>query len=146
MNEGYIYVNRGGLIHGHLPQNLKVPPMFYLFICAAGSSSSGHGSYADANYVQPWKRPLSSMSPMMVIEDGRLRMVVGASGGSHIVTAVLQLLERILVQGEDLQTALRRPRIEEVFSPDTLHYENYSFSNMTFQVPDVLLGYLKEKV
>ena len=59
---------------------------------------------------------------------------------------MIQLLEAILVQGDDLLQTLMRPRMESVFSPDVLRFENYSFSTMEFAVKGRLVGYLAEKV
>lgn len=47
-----------------------------------------------ANYIEPGKRPLSSMSPMVLVQNRTLRGTVGASGGSLILSAVLQTLSR----------------------------------------------------
>jgi gamma-glutamyltranspeptidase len=64
--------------------------------------SNVYGLYpSEANFIAPGKKPLSSMSPMVVVgPDGRLRMVLGASGGSRITTAVYQTLLRIVAYGE----------------------------------------------
>lgn len=47
-----------------------------------------------ANYIRPGKRPLSSMSPIIVEQAGQLRLVVGGSGGPRIISAVLQTVVR----------------------------------------------------
>lgn len=47
-----------------------------------------------ANYIRPGKRPLSSMSPLIVEQAGQLRLVLGGSGGPRIISAVLQALVR----------------------------------------------------
>jgi gamma-glutamyltranspeptidase len=80
---------------------------------------------AESNYIQPGKRPLSSMSPTMVFrttkEDsqsnssrlGDLRLVIGASGGPKIITAVSQVLLRHVFMGEPLLEALVHPRLHD---------------------------------
>ena len=109
------------------------------------SEVSGDSAAHDANWIQPWKRPLSSMSPMFVLKDGKLRLVIGASGGPHIVTGIIQLLDRILVQGDNVLEALITPRVEALFPPDQLRFENYTFSSMAFAVPEHLMEFFAEK-
>jgi len=72
--------------------------------------SNVYGLYAsEANFIAPGKKPLSSMSPMVVVgPDGRLRMVLGASGGSRITTAVYQTLLRVVAYGESGLEAVHR--------------------------------------
>ncbi len=73
---------------------------------------------AEANYVRPGKKPLSSMSPMIVLEDGeegaqRLKMVVGASGGPMIITAVVQVSCSPLLS-LSLSFALKSPNVPQL--------------------------------
>lgn len=79
---------------------------------------------AESNYIQPGKRPLSSMSPTMVFRTtyddqtnssrlGDLRLVIGASGGPKIITAVSQVLLRHVFMGESLLEALVHPRLHD---------------------------------
>ena len=49
---------------------------------------------AEANFIAPFKRPLSSMAPSFVLQGGKLRMVVGASNGPRIISGILQTLLR----------------------------------------------------
>jgi gamma-glutamyltranspeptidase len=83
---------------------------------------------------------------MFVLKGGQLHSVIGASGGLHIVSAVLQILHKILIQEEDPLVALVQPRIEHHFSPDSLFYESYSFKNMSFNVSNTLQIFLEDKV
>jgi gamma-glutamyltranspeptidase/glutathione hydrolase len=77
-----------------------------------------------ANAVAPGKRPLSSMSPTIVLdEEKNLLMSCGAAGGPKIITTVLQTLVRALDLGESIDVALAAPRIHHQWSPDTLAYE-----------------------
>jgi gamma-glutamyltranspeptidase len=68
-----------------------------------------------SNYIMPGKKPLSSMSPTMVVDADRdkLLMVVGASGGPKIITAVLQVIFNTLWLGWPLLEAVSRPRIHD---------------------------------
>ena len=77
-----------------------------------------------ANAVAPGKRPLSSMSPTIVLDDQRnFRLTCGAAGGPKIITAVLQTLVRAIDLGQTIDAVLAAPRIHHQWSPDTLAYE-----------------------
>ncbi len=71
----------------------------------------------EANAIAPGKRPLSSMTPTIVLRDGRPWLVLGSPGGSRIITAVLQVLVNVVDFGLDLETAVRAPRIHQQWSP-----------------------------
>lgn len=77
-----------------------------------------------ANGIEPGKRPLSSMSPTIVLKDNRLNMVLGSPGGSRIITTVLQLFLNVVDLGQDAATALASPRIHQQWAPDTLFVES----------------------
>jgi len=78
---------------------------------------------AEANAVAPGKRPLSSMSPTIVLEDGRPVLTVGAAGGPTIITQVLQALVRTIDLNQPLPDALAQPRIHHQWSPDEVRHE-----------------------
>ncbi|MFU8828419.1 MAG: gamma-glutamyltransferase family protein [Phycisphaerales bacterium] len=79
---------------------------------------------AEANLPAPGKRPLSSMSPTIVLDaDGRVVAVAGASGGPRIITGTLQVLLHALVFGDDAWTAVARPRFHHQWLPDVLRLE-----------------------
>ncbi|GMH54840.1 hypothetical protein TrLO_g13674 [Triparma laevis f. longispina] len=65
------------------------------------------------NYPEPFKRPLSSMSPSIVLYDNKPRMVLGASGGPKIITATLQTFLNHALAGQDLFLANTSPRIHD---------------------------------
>ena len=60
----------------------------------------------EANAIQPGKRPLSSMTPTIVLKDGKLFMTAGAPGGSRISTAVLQVILNVVDFGMNVQDAI----------------------------------------
>mmetsp|Transcript_29742 Transcript_29742/g.65820 ORF Transcript_29742/g.65820 Transcript_29742/m.65820 type:complete len:669 (+) Transcript_29742:133-2139(+) len=97
------------------------------------------------NLIQPGKRPLSSMCPTIVLKGGALHMVLGASGGTHIVTAVLQVLQRVLLLGQDPMPAVQAPRLHHQLRPDRLDYESYSLFNISLHVEQQLLQALQDK-
>jgi len=77
-----------------------------------------------ANAVAPGKRPLSSMSPTVVLDpSGRPLMVVGASGGSHIISGTLQVILSVLDFGMDPQEAVAASRFHHQWQPSTLWIE-----------------------
>ena len=76
-----------------------------------------------ANAVAPGKRPLSSMTPTIVSEAGRVRLVLGSPGGSTIITTVANDLISILDNGLDVQAATDAPRFHHQFLPDILQLE-----------------------
>jgi gamma-glutamyltranspeptidase / glutathione hydrolase len=77
----------------------------------------------EANAPGPGKRPLSSMSPTIVLEDGRARLVTGSPGGSRIITIVLQIIVDVLDFREGLATAVTAPRIHDQWLPDVVSAE-----------------------
>ncbi|MCW5983148.1 MAG: gamma-glutamyltransferase [Bryobacteraceae bacterium] len=77
----------------------------------------------EANAIQPGKRPLSSMTPTIVLRDGRLFMTLGAPGGSRIITGVMQVLLNALDFGMNVQDAVNRPRFHHQWKPDELYME-----------------------
>jgi len=78
---------------------------------------------AEANAVAPGKRPLSSMSPTIVLEEGKPILTLGAAGGPRIITQVLMTILYHLDLGMDLPHALAAPRIHHQWRPDKLVVE-----------------------
>jgi gamma-glutamyltranspeptidase/glutathione hydrolase len=72
----------------------------------------------EANEPGPNKRPLSSMTPTIVLKNGRPFMVTGSPGGSRIITAVLQVLLNVIDYGMPLGEAEHAPRIHHQWLPD----------------------------
>lgn len=78
---------------------------------------------AEANSIAPGKRPLSSMSPTIVLKDGQPVMTLGAAGGPTIITQVVQALVNVIDLDMSLQEALEAPRLHHQWKPDTLFIE-----------------------
>ncbi len=76
-----------------------------------------------ANQIQPGKRPLSSMSPTIVVEKGKAVLVLGGSGGPRIITGTLQVLLNTLVFGMHVRGAVEAPRIHHQWVPEILFIE-----------------------
>jgi gamma-glutamyltranspeptidase/glutathione hydrolase len=81
-----------------------------------------------ANAIAPGKRPLSSMTPTIVLKDGKPVWVVGSPGGSRIITTVLEIIVNVIDHGMTLQEAVDAPRIHHQWLPDTLAGEPFAFS------------------
>ncbi|MBC3920629.1 gamma-glutamyltransferase [Undibacterium sp. CY18W] len=77
----------------------------------------------DANAVQSWKRPLSSMSPTIVLKDGKPFLVTGSPGGSRIITTTLQTILNVIDHDMNVAEATISPRIHQQWMPDQLRYE-----------------------
>ncbi|KAM3716274.1 Glutathione hydrolase 1 proenzyme [Dirofilaria immitis] len=77
------------------------------------------------NYIQPGKRPLSSMSPMVIYDKntGKIKMVIGASGGPIIISAIAQTVIHALIYNETIKEAVDAPRFHNQFMPPTTLYE-----------------------
>lgn len=78
---------------------------------------------AEANAVEPLKRPLSSMSPTIIMEGDRPVMTLGAAGGPTIISQVLLAIVRHFDLGVSLEDALSQPRFHHQWSPDELRIE-----------------------
>jgi gamma-glutamyltranspeptidase/glutathione hydrolase len=79
---------------------------------------------AEANAVGPGKRPLSSMSPTIVLRDGHPILAVGAAGGPTIISQTVLNLVGVLDLGLTLDAALAQPRFHHQWQPDELRLEN----------------------
>jgi gamma-glutamyltranspeptidase/glutathione hydrolase len=79
----------------------------------------------EANAIAPGKRPLSSMTPTMVLAGERPIVVAGGSGSPRIITGTLQALLAVLDFGLDPQTAVSAARIHTQWRPDKLYYERF---------------------
>jgi gamma-glutamyltranspeptidase/glutathione hydrolase len=76
-----------------------------------------------ANAIAPRKRPLSSMTPTIVLEDGKLRFVLGSPGGARIITTVANIFLSASVGGLNIQEAVDAPRYHHQYMPDKLYVE-----------------------
>ncbi len=72
----------------------------------------------ESNRIEPGKRPLSSMTPTIVLREGKPWMIVGSPGGSRIITAVLHTLLNVIDYGMDIQEAVDAPRIHQQWLPE----------------------------
>ncbi len=83
---------------------------------------------AEANAIQPGKRMLSSMTPTIVEKDGKLCLVLGAPGGSTIITAVFQVMLNVLEFNLELPAAVQAGRFHHQWLPDQILVEEGTLS------------------
>ncbi|MGH9505795.1 MAG: gamma-glutamyltransferase, partial [Terriglobales bacterium] len=81
-----------------------------------------------ANDIEPYKRPLSSMTPTMLVKNGRLVLDVGSPGGPRIITTVFEVITDMVDFHLDLQQAVAAPRFHQQWLPDVLYLEGTGFS------------------
>ena len=87
----------------------------------------------EANSIKPAKRPLSSMSPTIVLDpDGNPLMTVGAAGGSRIITTVLQVIISVIDHNLNVQDAINFGRTHSQWIPDVIRYEGENDLNQEF--------------
>jgi gamma-glutamyltranspeptidase / glutathione hydrolase len=77
-----------------------------------------------ANSIGPEKRPLSAMTPTIVLRDGKLFSVLGAEGGPTIITTVANILIGMIDYGLDVQSAVNAPRFHNQWLPDSIMVED----------------------
>ncbi len=87
----------------------------------------------EANEIQGRKRPLSSMTPTIVLKDGKPYLVLGSPGGSRIITTVLQVVLNVLEHKMNIKKAVISPRIHHQWLPDVLLVEE-GFSSDTLSL------------
>jgi gamma-glutamyltranspeptidase/glutathione hydrolase len=78
---------------------------------------------SDVNAIGPGKRPLSSMTPTIVVHDGKAVMVLGSPGSSKIITTVANVLMGVVDYGMNIQEAVNAPRFHNQWMPDVLNLE-----------------------
>jgi len=80
---------------------------------------------SDMNAIGPGKRPLSSMTPTIVVRDGKTVMVLGSPGSSKIITTVANVLMGVVDYGMNIQEAVNAPRFHNQWMPDVLNVEQW---------------------
>jgi len=91
---------------------------------AAPGASNAYGLVGfEANLPGPGKRPLSSMSPTIVLKDGKPVLVTGSPGGSRIISTVLQVIVNVLDYRMDVSAAVAAPRLHHQWLPDEVRIE-----------------------
>jgi gamma-glutamyltranspeptidase/glutathione hydrolase len=93
------------------------------FVSKPGTPNSYGLLGGEANAVEALKRPLSSMTPVIVFADGEPWFATGSPGGSRIITAVLQMIVNVIDHGMNIADAAHQPRMHHQWFPDQLEVE-----------------------
>ncbi len=80
----------------------------------------------DANAIEPGKRMLSSMTPTILVKDGKPFMVIGTPGGSTIITTVAQIIVDVVDFHMNIREAIDAPRFHHQWLPDRIEYEPFA--------------------
>ncbi len=86
-----------------------------------------------ANIIEPGKRPLSSMTPTIVMKNGKVLMVTGSPGGSTITTTVLQMITNVIDNNLDIARAVNAPRIHYQGLPNVVLTEPFALKSNDVQ-------------
>jgi gamma-glutamyltranspeptidase/glutathione hydrolase len=87
----------------------------------------------EANSIQAGKRPLSSMTPTIVLKGGKPFMVIGSPGGSTIITTTMQAILNVVDYGMDIKEAVSSPRFHSQWVPDVIMTEPRGLSKDVIQ-------------
>jgi gamma-glutamyltranspeptidase/glutathione hydrolase len=105
------------------------------FAARPGKSNMFGLIQGERNKVEPMKRPLSSMTPTIVMrKDGTPWFALGARGGPRIITAVLQSVINVIDHDMEIQRAIDAPRVHQQWFPDEILYEPYGISPDTMGI------------
>ncbi|CAN7082548.1 unnamed protein product [Brassica oleracea var. botrytis] len=101
---------------------------------------------APANFIRPGKRPLSSMTPTIVLKDGKVKAAVGASGGMYIIAGTTEVFLNHFLLNMDPLSSVVAPRIYHQLIPNSVKYENWTTAyNDHFEIPKRTRHVLEKK-
>ncbi|KAJ3679675.1 hypothetical protein LUZ60_017686 [Juncus effusus] len=101
---------------------------------------------APANFIRPFKRPMSSMAPTIVLKEGELKAVVGASGGIMIPAATIEVILNHFALKMDPFSSILAPRVYHELIPNVVQYENWTtVLGDHFELPASIREDLKKK-
>ncbi|MBI3652447.1 MAG: gamma-glutamyltransferase [Acidobacteria bacterium] len=83
---------------------------------------------SEKNAIAPRKRPLSAMTPTIILQDGKVYFAVGSPGGPTIINTVLQVIVNVIDYGMNLQQAIDAPRIHHQWMPDEIRFEPFGLN------------------
>ncbi|MEN3335123.1 MAG: gamma-glutamyltranspeptidase / glutathione hydrolase [Blastocatellia bacterium] len=86
---------------------------------------------SENNAIAPRKRPLSAMTPTIVLKDGQVVFAIGSPGGPTIINTVFQVIVNVLDFGMNLQQAIDAPRYHHQWMPDHIRWEPYGLNTDT---------------
>jgi gamma-glutamyltranspeptidase/glutathione hydrolase len=94
------------------------------FTAVPGAANAFGLRQSARNAIAPGKRPLSSMSPTIVLRDGKPRLLIGGSGGPRIITSVLNVMLAILDGRASLEKAMQDTRVHHQWMPDEIQFDS----------------------
>lgn len=100
----------------------------------------------EANSIQPGKKMLSSMTPVIIEKEGRLFMVAGSPGGSTIPTSVVQVVINVIDHGMNIRQAVDTGRFHHQWLPDFISYEKNSLDSSTIMKLQSMGHVLRERI
>ncbi|MBO0800589.1 MAG: gamma-glutamyltransferase, partial [Blastocatellia bacterium] len=98
------------------------------FAAKPGTPNFYHLIQGEANAVAARKRPLSAMTPTIVLKNGKLWFALGSPGGPTIINTVTQIIINIIDHGMNIRQAIEFPRIHHQWLPDEIRYEPFGLS------------------
>ena len=104
------------------------------FTSKVGAANSYGLVQGEKNAIAPFKTPLSSMSPTIVVKDDKPVLIVGTPGGSRIITVVLQTILDVIDYGMTISEAVDAPRIHNQWLPDLTNAEPFALSPDTRKI------------
>jgi gamma-glutamyltranspeptidase/glutathione hydrolase len=117
-------------LNGSYGSGVTVPGLGFLlnnemddFAAKPGEENMFRLIQGEANAIQPGKRPLSSMTPTILLRDGKPFMAVGAPGGGRIINGVLEVILNVVDFHLNVQDAVDWPRFHHQWMPDQLYLE-----------------------
>ncbi|MGB5242518.1 MAG: gamma-glutamyltransferase [Lutimonas sp.] len=125
LNGGFgskVYVEEAGFFLNNEMDDLSIKPGVPNMFGLVG---------AEANAIEPGKRMLSSMTPTIVEENGKLKMVLGSPGGSTIITSIVQNILNVGVFHMGMQESVSKARFHHQWLPDEIKFEN-KFDTLNF--------------
>jgi len=139
-------------LNGNFGNKITVPGLGFLLnnemddftVEPGGANALFELVQSDANKVEPGKRPLSAMTPTIVVKDGKNFLALGSPGGGRIISAVVQTLLFRLFFGDDLALAVARPRLHHQWMPDELRLEAGVFTETQIKALKALGHTIKE--
>jgi len=108
------------------------------FSAKAGAANMFGLIQSEENAVGPNKRPLSAMTPTIVLKDGKLWLVLGSPGGPTIITTVVNILIGVVDFGLDIQQAVNAPRFHHQWVPDRILLERDRHSPDTVRLLEAM--------
>lgn len=101
------------------------------FSLKSGVANAFHLMEGKNNLIMGQKRPLSSMSPTIIMKNNHPFLLVGAAGGSTIITTIVQIIENVIDWNMDINAAVNAPRYHMQWLPDRVYTEPFAFSHDT---------------